>query len=130
MSIGARIREVRKETGRSQTVFAKRFDVSLSALKAYELDDREPPASFLVRLYTEMAIDPTWLLTGAGSKTSDIRSQNIVDAVIAVRTFSAIKRIQIEPEREARLVLLLSEYFDEGGSNDTPLVQKMLETAT
>lgn len=129
MSIGARIREIRKQEGASQAEFASRLDVSLSALKAYELNDREPPSTFLLRLNAELSIEPTWLLTGAGSITSEMRSQNIMDAVIAVRTFAALKGAKLEAEREARLVLLLTEYFDEGGEKNTPLVDKMLETA-
>lgn len=127
MSIGARIREIRKGSGESQANFAERFGVSLSALKAYELDDREPPSSFLVRLFTDLSIEPTWLLTGTGSKTSENRNENVLDAVIAVRTFAALKDLKIDPEREARLVLLLMEYFDDGGDKNTPLVQKMME---
>ncbi len=127
MSIGARIREIRKEAGETQANFAERYGVSLSALKAYELNDREPPSSFLLRLYSDLSIEPTWLLTGAGSKTSKSRNEHISDAVIAVRTFAALKHLEIDPEREARLVLLLMEYFDEGGEKNTPLVQKLME---
>lgn len=128
MSIGARIREIRKALGDSQVNFAERFGVSLSTLKAYELDGREPPSSFLVRLYTDLSIEPTWLLTGTGSKTSENRNENVLDAVIAVRTFAALKNLKIDPEREARLVLLLMDYFNDGGDKNTPLVQKMMET--
>ncbi|MEP6433995.1 MAG: helix-turn-helix transcriptional regulator, partial [Lentilitoribacter sp.] len=115
MSIGKRIRAARTERGQSQASFAESSAVSLRALKAYELDEREPPASFVLKLYVDHAINPTWLLSGDGPQSSKLRKSNISDAVIAVRTFASLKKTNFAPEKEAKLVLLLSEYFDEGG---------------
>ncbi len=129
MSIGVRIREVRKEIGESQTTFADRFNVSLSALKAYELDKREPPAAFLMDVYGQLSIEPTWLLTGNGARSTTARANNIENAVVAVRTFASIRNVSFPPEKEAKLIILLAEYFDEGGENDGPLVKKILEHA-
>ena len=129
MSIGARIKQVRKDIGDSQTTFANRIGISLSALKAYELDNREPPASFLIELYQQHAIEPTWLLSGRGARSATLRLSNIEDAVVAVRTFATIQGLVLPAEKEAKLVLLLAEYFDEGGENDGPLVRRILENA-
>lgn len=114
----------------TQATFAQEFDISPRAYASYELGEREIPSSFLLKLFEKFSISPTWLLTGEGAKSTAGHSENILDAVVAVRTFAAIKGINIDPEREARLVLLLSEYFDEGGEKETPFVQKMLETVS
>lgn len=129
MSIGERIRLLRKELNLSQNAFAERSKISLRALKAYELDEREPPASFLVEVYQQFNVEPTWLLSGDGARSAEHRSNNVEHAVIAVRTFAILEKVDFPPEKEAKLVLLLAEYFDEGGENDGPLVKKILENA-
>ena len=129
MSIGKRTRAVRNENDESQVAFAERCKISLRALKAYELDEREPPASFLLKLYLEYAINPTWLLSGDGPMSPRLQKSNVSDAVVAVRTFTSLKNVNFSPEKEAKLVLLLSEYFDEGGERNGPLVQSMLESS-
>ena len=127
MSIGDRLISIRKNEGMTQAIFATEFDISPRAYASYELGEREIPSSFLLKLYERFSISPSWLLTGEGAKSTAGHSENIVDAVVAVRTYAALKGNKIDPEREARLVLLLSEYFDEGGEKNTPLVKKMME---
>jgi len=129
MSTGKRIRAVRNESGQSQTSFASECSVSLRTLKAYELDERDPPSSLLLHLYLEREISPTWLLSGDGPKSVQSHKLNVSNAVVAVRTFVKLKAIDFSPEKEAKLVLLLSEYFDEGGKYDDSFVQSMLESS-
>ena len=128
MSIGGRIRILRTEEKLSQSFFAERCKVSLRALKAYELDEREPPVSFITRVFDEFAVEPTWLLLGSGGRTASSRNENIVDAFAIVREFFKAQNVHPTIEDEAHLVLLLAEYFDEGGAKDSSLVIKILET--
>jgi transcriptional regulator with XRE-family HTH domain len=62
--VGARLAEVRVESGLSQTDFAARLGVSLRAYQSYERAEREPPFTLAVRLYREFGVSPLWLALG------------------------------------------------------------------
>ena len=63
-SVGARLAEVRVESGLSQADFAARVAVSLRAYQSYERAEREPPFTLAIRLYQEFGISPLWLALG------------------------------------------------------------------
>ena len=130
MVISERLAQVRKNTGLTQTEFAKKMGISRRAFVNYESGEREIPSSLAVKLDEVLAVNPRWLLTGEGAQTSDHTGQIIEDAVIAVRTFVVMKKLKITPEEEAKLVALLAEYFEQGGEKSMPLVKKMLEMGT
>lgn len=130
MSVHDRLAEVRKDAGLTQTEFAERIKVSRRAYVNYERGEREIPSSLLLLLHDELSISPTWLLTGKGRKTAGIESELTEDAVVAVRTFAMLKKLEIEPEREAKLVILLLDYFKQDREADPKFVQKLLESAT
>lgn len=129
MTIEERLLSVRKHTGLTQAEFAKKFGLSSRGYASYELGERELPSSFAIKLHDELSISPTWLLTGEGAQSS--KEQNVLmrDALVAVRTFAVSKGLEIDLEREAKLVELLMEYFIKGGTKNSDFVQNMLETA-
>ncbi len=130
MSIGDRIRAIRAEAGTTQDAFAESCGVSPRALKAYELDERDPPSSFVLELYKKYSASPTWLLTGDGAKTNEQFRQFVVAAVIAVRTFADIKKISFTPEKEAKLALLIADLYVGGGEPGGTVERGILENAS
>lgn len=63
-ALGARLAEVRVESGLSQAEFAARLGVSLRAYQSYERAEREPPLTLAIRLYQEFGVSPLWLALG------------------------------------------------------------------
>jgi len=129
LTIEERLLSVRKHVGLTQAAFAKKFGLSSRAYASYELGERELPSSLAIMLHDELSISPTWLLTGEGAQSSNDQDRVMQDAIVAVRTFAMSKGLEIDPEREAKLVILLVEYFLKGGTKDSDFVQNMLETA-
>lgn len=127
MTIEERLLSVRKFIGLTQAQFAKKFGLSSRAYASYELGERELPSSLAIMLHDELSISPTWLLTGEGAQSSEDQTRIMQDAIVAVRNFAMLKKLKIDPEREAKLVVLLVEYFTKGGTKDAEFVQTMLE---
>ncbi len=130
MSIGDRIRAIRAEAGVTQDAFAESCGVSSRALKAYELDERDPPSSFVLQLYKKYAANPTWLLAGDGSKSNEQFRQYVEIAIIAVRTFASIKKVSFTPEKEAKLALLIADLYMGGGEPGGTVERGILESAS
>lgn len=130
MTIHNRLAAVRKERKFTQGEFSKKLGISRSAYINYERGDRELPSSFVVKLHELFSIDPTWLLTGEGVQSSERKDELVEAAVLAVRSYAMLNKREIDPKREAELVVLIVEYFDEGGSVDSNFVQNLLENVT
>jgi hypothetical protein len=104
--------------------------VSSRALKAYELDERDPPSSFVLQLFKKYSVNPTWLLTGEGAKLNEQFRQFVVAAIIAVRTFAEIKKVSFTPEKEAKLALLIADLYMGGGEPGGTVERGILESAS
>ena len=130
MSIQERLATVRKDADLTQTEFAGRVGISRRAYVNYERGEREIPSAFVIKLYDNFSISPNWILLGKGQKTESLLSELIEDAVIAVGTFRVLKQLESDPERDAKLVMLLVDYFKQDREVDANFVQKMLESAT
>jgi len=130
VSVHDRLATVRKETKLTQTEFAERVGVSRRAYVNYERGEREIPSAFVIKLYNKFSINPNWILLGKGQKTESLLSELIEDAVIAVGTFRVLKQLESDPKRDAKLVMLLVDYFKQDREVDANFVQKMLESAT
>lgn len=63
-----RIKQVRIDAGLNQSEFAKRLNISQSAIGYYESGKKKPSADTLAAICTEFDVDGTWLLTGKISK--------------------------------------------------------------
>ena len=64
VEIGRRLREVRRNLGENQTIFAKRGGVGLQTQSRYEAGDTEPGALYLSRL-AESGVDVMYVLTAS-----------------------------------------------------------------
>jgi len=58
------------------------------------------------------------------------RAQMMKAAILAVRSFAMIRKIEIDEDREAKLIVLLVEYFEKGGKRQDKFVENILETST
>ena len=63
--MGPRIAAARREAGLSQAEFARRIQVSPSAMGMYEQGRREPSAEILVAMARELGVSTDYLLTGS-----------------------------------------------------------------
>ena len=68
LEIGARLKEVHRDSGLSQETFARSLGVSKSALNRYISGKSEPRASAIRLLLENYRVNPTWLITGRGAK--------------------------------------------------------------
>lgn len=62
-----RLKLIRESTGESQAKFAKRFSIPQQTYANYELNKRNIPDDFKLKLYSELKVDLNWLITGAES---------------------------------------------------------------
>lgn len=70
-AIRSRLREVRKDTGLSQTAFAQKLSMPFRSYQAIEGGERGISVEAVDSLYENFAINPLWLLRGTGIKQGD-----------------------------------------------------------
>jgi len=85
------------------------------------------PSSFAIKLHDELSVSPTWLLTGKGPRSSEIRDQNLLSALEITDAFITKNKLKLKPNEAAELVHMLWELFNEGISPDSPTVKRILE---
>jgi len=127
MTIHNRLAAVRKERNFTQEEFSEKLGVSRSAYINYERGERELPSSLVIRLYELYFVSPLWILMGEGAQTSKSIYEIIEAAVLEVRSDLRLKRLEIDPEREARFIVLLVKYFAQGGKKESNVVESILE---
>ena len=66
MTLGKRLKELRKTMEISQINMAKSLGIATSTYQHYERDESEASQSFFEKLITIYKLSPTWLLTGQG----------------------------------------------------------------
>jgi phage repressor protein C with HTH and peptisase S24 domain len=69
MSVGSRLKTIRKDLDLSQKKFAEIFEAHYSSIINYEKDEREIPQSMLLKLMN-MGYNIPWLLSGKGEMKS------------------------------------------------------------
>ena len=96
--IGNRIREKREDLKRSRNELAETLGISLSALQAWEMNEREPQASMIITIANELGVTPNYLLTGEEPTTNENfvrkafeKAQQIVaDGISMVNSYPSI----------------------------------------
>ncbi|MDY3123585.1 MAG: S24 family peptidase [[Actinobacillus] rossii] len=83
--IGNRIREQREKLGLSRNEMADRLDVSLSALQNWEINEREPQASMIIKIAEFLGVTPNYLLTGEQNQPQE-------DNGIVTRPFEVLEK--------------------------------------
>ena len=94
--IGPRIAAARREAGLSQAEFARRIQVSPSAMGMYEQGRREPSAEILVAMARELGVSTDFLLTGRASTPAEELS---LTRTLLNRVAGAESRLESRPER-------------------------------
>ncbi|MEN3130810.1 helix-turn-helix domain-containing protein [Bacillus albus] len=112
MSLGRRIKEIRKDTGLNQTNFAESLKSTLGAFAKYEIDKVIPNDVFINLLCTKYKVNEEWLLTGEGSKyLEQSKDEEFADLVaeIMINENEDVKEImmQVAQLEETELKLFL-----------------------
>ena len=82
--LGARIGELRRRAGMSQSELAKRLKVSPSAVGMYEQGRREPSADMLLAIARTLNVTVDYLLSGEpGREETEGLNRAILDRVMA-----------------------------------------------
>ena len=80
MSIGERIKEVRKKSGLTQQKFAERIGLKRNTIGNYEINLIEPSDRTILDICREFDIREPWLRTGEGEPfVEKSREENISD---------------------------------------------------
>lgn len=78
MSVGSRLKTIRKDLKLSQKDFSNKISVNMRSLIFYEADDRGIPQEALIEI-SKMGYSVPWLLTGEGSmRSSDHMPENAI----------------------------------------------------
>lgn len=132
-TIGARIREERDRLGLSQEEFAALGGVRKRAQIYYEQDERCPDGHYFAAIAAAGA-DVTYVLTGARSAGAPApTSAPPIDVArltaVVAELEAALKRHRrlLDPQRKARAVAVLYDYFTKAGPQDAATVDNMLE---
>lgn len=82
-----RIKEIRKEVGLNQTLFAERIGVKQSAIAGYESGSRDPLDVVVKSICKEFNVSEEWLRTGIGEMhvpmTRNQRIMNMINDVLS-----------------------------------------------
>jgi transcriptional regulator with XRE-family HTH domain len=112
MSLYDRLKKVVSNSGLSLPEFAKKVGLARNTLVRYRDGERPAPWDFLERVCEEFSIDRAWLLLGDDAKKRSTPDMEILEAVISgVEKGLAARRLVLEPEKKARLIGLLYEYY-------------------
>ena len=112
MSIGERIKELRKQNNISQVQLAKSLNISRQAVSKWENDLAEPDTLNLIQLADVLATDSEYIATGSHSKikspptvvTMIQKVDNVVEKVIE-KPVVVEKIVEVEVERIVEKVI-------------------------
>lgn len=80
MTIGERVKELRKQVNLTQQAFADRLNLKRNTVGSYEVNVVEPSDRTISDICREFNVNETWLRTGEGEMFNQItRSEKIAD---------------------------------------------------
>ena len=82
MSIGERLKLIRKESGLNQTEFGARINLSQTTIGLYESDNRVITDRALSQICSAFNINEEWLKTGEGEMRLDATDREIIESYI------------------------------------------------
>ena len=78
MTIGERVKELRKQVNLTQQAFADRLNLKRNTVGSYEVNEVEPSDRTISDICREFNVNETWLRTGEGEMFNQItRSEKI-----------------------------------------------------
>lgn len=85
MTIGERIKELRKQVNLTQQAFADRLNLKRNTVGSYEVNVVEPSDRTISDICREFDVNKTWLLTGEGEMFEQrAQSDKITDFLTAI----------------------------------------------
>ena len=121
MSMGNRLKQLRKELGLTQEAFASKIGSVQNTITGYENDRRNPSAPVISLICREFNVNEDWLRTGEGDMFVEV-SENEQIAEFVGRTLSG------KPETfKKRLILALSTLDDDEWDLLEKILDKMAE---
>jgi transcriptional regulator with XRE-family HTH domain len=135
VQIGERLKAVRERERLSQTEFGERLGVVLRTYASYERGERSLSVEVLKALYEQFRVDPIWLLSGMGpdlgqGAASRQQLDLLVEIIVRVERRLTRSRRTLPPEKKARLIALLYQYFQaKAGVEDDYVEQALAFTA-
>lgn len=105
MSVGARIKQVRKACGLTQQAFADQLKLKQNTIATYEIDKTVPSNRTLLSICETFHVDEGWLRTGEG----EMFPPNAPDEHLA----SFLGQVMAETSFRTRLLTALSRLNDE-----------------
>lgn len=111
ITIGERIKELRKERKISQAELAKNINVSPGNVGDWERGKAKPGADALISLMNYFSVSADWLLTGKGSNENKLQHVTTTEEINSTRK-SIDSDVSILTEEERGLILSF-RHFDE-----------------
>lgn len=126
--VGARIAEVRRESGKQQPEFAAAIGTSLRSLAGYERGEREPRAELLAAIYSATGVNPTWILFGdqAASKRPGTPTRLAKATLLDLIERLAVMKKSLPPDVLANVFEVLLEHALEREAVDPEFTHKVL----
>jgi transcriptional regulator with XRE-family HTH domain len=116
VEIGTRLSEVRKITGFTQAIFAAKLGISPRAYTSYELGERDLPLAVAIELHQTYNVSADWLLFGEGNRETENSSENVEIAVIAALEYLEDQKLNVSPEKAAKMISHLFNYQRKSGA--------------
>lgn len=83
MTIGERVKELRKQVNLTQQVFADRLNLKRNTVGSYEVNVVEPSDRTISDICREFNVNETWLRTGEGEMFNQITQSEKLAAFLA-----------------------------------------------
>ena len=136
-NLAHRLRRAREHLGLTQADAAYKTGIPLVSYKKYESSKATPGGDALTTL-GRMEINLHWLLTGEGPMLlADLHKEppplDMDRLVGVIREFEgALQRHRrlLDPERKARAIAVLYDYYTKAGPQDQATIERILELTT
>lgn len=117
MTIGERVKELRKQVNLTQQAFADRLNLKRNTVGSYEVNVVEPSDRTISDICREFNVNETWLRTGEGEMFNQItRSEKITSFLTEITEYEG-------DDFKRRFVEMLAELEPE----DWKLLERMAE---
>lgn len=134
MSIDARIRLLIEKSGMNAKAFAQSLGMPYTSLHGYMKGVREPGASAIEKICSQLSIDANWLLTGEGAMQRTqtdvcnipLDAELLSDIIEVLEDMCASEGISLSARKKAEVIFLLYDYFLADKKVERPTVARFL----
>lgn len=126
MTIGEKIRAVRKNSKETQKLFAKRLGIYPETLSRYETDDRKPDLEFMQNFGSLFKLNGNWLLFDEMPVTRATRENQTIEGLLLELLNALDKQDGIKPS-SANVTDISKDTLDNTPENLIPMIEYMLK---